>query len=276
MSPFNNQGNLYLYEQMSNKKIIKIITGLNNFNIHRIIKVVKTAELGGATYIDIAANPKIVFFIKSITFLPICVSSIDPSELYNCFLAGANIFEIGNFDAFYDKKILFSKDHIIYLAKKTRELIKESLLCVTIPCSLPIHEQIELAIDLEKIGINLLQTEGLTSKSQSLDSYNPYLLSSIQKASLTLSSTYAISQFVNIPIITSSGISNLSAPLAIYYGASGVGLASALTKYDSISSMANYIKETAYSVSSQYDYSLDKPLVYMKTQCIDLVQSKYL
>ena len=91
------------YEKnLFNKKSVKVITGIDNFKIIDIIKKIQAADLAGATYIDIAAHPLIVSIAKSITNLPVCVSSIDPIALYNCVLAGSDIVEVGNFDIFYD------------------------------------------------------------------------------------------------------------------------------------------------------------------------------
>nr|YP_010196107.1 hypothetical protein LK014_pgp156 [Gracilaria caudata]UAD83504.1 hypothetical protein [Gracilaria caudata] len=94
-----------LQQKISKQKAVKIITGLNNFSINSIIKIVKATELGQASYVDIAANPKIISTIKSINSFPLCVSSIEPLELLDCVIKGADIIEVGNFDIFYDKKI---------------------------------------------------------------------------------------------------------------------------------------------------------------------------
>jgi hypothetical protein len=49
----------------------------------------------------------------------------------------------------------------------------------------------------------------------------------------TLAATAAISQAVNIPTMAASGISSVTAPLAIAAGASGVGVGSAVNKLNS-------------------------------------------
>jgi thiamine monophosphate synthase len=48
-----------------------------------------------------------------------------------------------------------------------------------------------------------------------------------------LAATAAISQAVNIPTMAASGISSVTAPLAIAAGASGVGVGSAVNKLNS-------------------------------------------
>ncbi|NES25228.1 MAG: DUF561 domain-containing protein, partial [Symploca sp. SIO3E6] len=122
-----------LLNSFANKTAIKVICGLEEMNIMQIIKLVKAAELSGATYLDIAANTRIITIVKSLTNLPICVSSIDPLELYNSVLVGADIVEIGNFDIFYKRYMNFSVDCILKLAEKTRTLIVDKDICVTIP-----------------------------------------------------------------------------------------------------------------------------------------------
>lgn len=238
-----------LQYRICNKKYIKIITGLSNFNLKDIIKKVKAAELGGATYVDIAAHPDIVRKVKSLTNLPICVSSIDPVKLYECSLAGAHIIEIGNFDIFYNKNIVFSENQILALAKETKLLLNKAIICVTIPHTLLLGQQIRLANKLQEMGINMIQTEGISTKNKVLSNYKSEIYNSIYKASSALSISYALAEHLDIPIIASSGLNALSAPIAISYGASGIGLGSVLNNFTTINDMANYIYEISSSLS---------------------------
>ena len=235
--------------------IIKVITGLSNFDVNCIIKLVKAAEIGGATYVDIAANTRIVSFVKSITSLPICVSSIDPIELYKCSIAGANIIELGNFDSFYKKNIYFSEHQILQLAQETKDLIKDKMICVTIPHHLLLQQQIRLALNLQKLGIHIFQTEGLSTKIIYKNYYkNNNILNSITCAAAALSSTYTLTQYVEVPIISASGIDLLSSTIAIYYGGSIVGISSALKQYHGIFDMSYYISTMVSSISAQANF----------------------
>jgi len=240
------------------KKAIKLISGLNNLNIDQILALVKCSQVSQSTYIDIVANPQIVLLIKSFIDLPICVSSIDPLELYNCVLAGADLVEIGNFDFFYKKNISFSSSKILKLAIETRQLIPYKDICVTIPSTLTLLQQIDLAQQLENIGINILQTEGYNIKYSTQNSaniINKYknklddLSKYIDIAKTTLSSTYVISRFVNIPIITSSKINSLSSSIASLYGASGVGLGTFVSSQSSLKKRALYINEISSAIN---------------------------
>lgn len=240
--------NTSLQKKFRKKAITKVITGLSNFNLNDIVIKIKAAELAKATYVDIAAHPDIVISAKSISTLPICVSSISPTDLYNCVLAGAEIIEIGNFDIFYNYGISFSELQILKLAEETRALFKNIIICVTIPHILPLERQIKLAIQLENLGIDLIQTEGKSSKNQDLCLTRSHIINSSYKSSCPLSSAYALSRVIQTPIIASSGLDNLSAPIAIACGASGVGIGSALNQFTNISLMANYLQEIVSSI----------------------------
>ena len=58
------------------RPVLKVISGLNNFNAASVAATVKAADLGGATFVDIAADVDLVKLAKSLTKLPICVSAV--------------------------------------------------------------------------------------------------------------------------------------------------------------------------------------------------------
>nr|QCI06867.1 hypothetical protein [Halydictyon mirabile] len=241
------------------KKVLKIISGLNTLDINKIVRLVKAAELSGATYIDIAANTQIVKHLKQFTDLPICVSSIDPIELYNCISVGADLVEIGNFDIFYKTYPTFSISTILSLVKETCCLVRNKDICVTIPHNLSLHDQIYLAQKLEEVGINILQTEDFYNKDLSHNLKDDYMLYSSYLASLTLSSTYALTKYVSIPIITSSKMNSLSSSIAINCGASGIGISSNVYKHSTVYDMSLYIDEIIHSIDKQVNsYKVQK------------------
>jgi len=55
----------------------------------------------------------------------------------------------------------------------------------------------------------------------------------IEKAAPTLASAFEISRAVSIPVLCASGISSVTAPLAIGAGAAGIGVGSAVSKLNS-------------------------------------------
>lgn len=256
------------------KKIIKIISGLNNTNINQIIRITKSAELSGASYIDIIANPKIVSIVKSITFLPICVSSIDPLQLYNCVLAGADLVEIGNFDSLYEKNLNFSSIQVIQLAQYTRLLIRNKDIAVTIPNKLSLHDQINLAKDLERLNINIIQTEGFFSKNNiisPINMINDQIIYSTTKSSEALASTYIISKYINLPVIAASGIDYISSSVAIFYGASGIGISSSVKYKKTIYDMTYYIDQILYSIYIQNNSNSNISYTILRKQIYDFI-----
>nr|YP_009399464.1 hypothetical protein [Dictyomenia sonderi]ARW69070.1 hypothetical protein [Dictyomenia sonderi] len=233
-----NLSNIQLNKSFESKKVIKVITGIHNTNIYQIAQIAKAANLAKASYLDVSANTKIVKFVKSFSSLPVCISSIDPIDIYNCMLAGADLIEVGNYDAFYNKGIYITSVQLIELIKEIKYLVGNIDLCVTIPYYLNLSEQIYLAQFLEDLGVNILQTEGV---------FNHNLPKNLSKLTNSLSSsllsTYFVSDFVNIPVITSSGINSMFASTAISCGASGIGIGSAIKNNNNIIDMTNYINE---------------------------------
>nr|YP_009396764.1 hypothetical protein [Ophidocladus simpliciusculus]ARW65950.1 hypothetical protein [Ophidocladus simpliciusculus] len=238
-----NLFNTKLIEHFNSKQVVKVITGINSSNIFHILKLAKAAELSNATYLDVAANTKVIKILKSFSNVPICVSSINPLDLYNCVLAGADLIEIGNFDIFYKQGIYLSPSQVIDLVKEIRLLIEDVDICVTIPYYLNLFEQVKLAQNLQDLDINILQTESLAVTNKLNLPLIDNMFNSINLSSLSLLSTYIIASSVQIPVISSSKINNLSTPIAKYYGASGIGIGSALSDKDNIYDMTCYINE---------------------------------
>ena len=59
------------------------------------------------------------------------------------------------------------------------------------------------------------------------------VLGLIEKAAPTLAAAAEISRAVSVPVLCASGISSVTAPMAIAAGAAGVGVGSAINKLDS-------------------------------------------
>ncbi|MEW5821222.1 MAG: DUF561 domain-containing protein [Cyanobacteriota bacterium] len=211
-----------LKKDLKERKCVKVISGIANFDIENVRKVVKSANIGGASAVDVAAKPEIVFEARKYADIALFASSVDPKELYMAIKHGADVAELGNFDALYDQGIKFSGGKVYELAVETLDLIGDSgLICITVPGHLPVKEQVDLAEKLQELGIDLIQTEGsILSKPKTSGA-----LSLIEKAMPTLANTVELSANVkHIPIITASGIGPVTAPMAIASGASGVGV----------------------------------------------------
>nr|YP_009393266.1 hypothetical protein [Symphyocladiella dendroidea]ARW61828.1 hypothetical protein [Symphyocladiella dendroidea] len=239
-----NLSNVQLHNSFQSKNVIKVITGIHNTNIYQIAQIAKAADLAKASYLDVIANTKVVKFLKSFSSLPLCISSIDPIDIYNCISAGADLVEIGNYDTFYNKGVYITSFELVELIKEVKYLVGDIDLCVTIPYYFDLNEQIRLAQLLECLGVNIVQTEGIfTHNIHSLPKQLSVLTNSL---SSSLLSTYFISKSVNIPVITSSGISSIFASTAINCGASGIGIGSAIRGRHNIVSMTKYLNEVKH------------------------------
>ncbi|MEW5859477.1 MAG: DUF561 domain-containing protein, partial [Cyanobacteriota bacterium] len=146
-------------------RALKIITGLNNFDPERVAATIKAADLGGATFVDIAADPNLVRLARQLTSLPICVSAVEPELFAIAVEAGADLIEIGNFDSFYAQGRRFEAEEVLALTQATRSLLPNITLSVTVPHILELDRQVQLAEALVKAGANIIQTEGGTSST---------------------------------------------------------------------------------------------------------------
>ena len=232
-----------LQKSIQNRSLLKVISGLSNFNPESVGRISKAAGLGGADLLDIACEPRLVELAVKASNIPVCVSSIEPRLFPEAIQAGASLIEIGNYDSFYPDGRFFSADEVLSLAIESRRLLPEVVLSVTVPHVLPLDGQAQLALDLVEVGVDLIQTEGGTSSHP----ISPGTQGLIEKASPTLASTFAIAAALkennkNVPLICASGLSEVTVPMAISVGASGVGVGSAVNKLNTELAMIATIK----------------------------------
>lgn len=195
-------------------KAFKVISGLRNFDSNIVENVAWAAEHGGASHIDIACKPELVRIAKAVCSLPVCVSSVEPAAFVEAVKAGADMVEIGNFDSFYEDGIQFSADDIISMTVKVKELLPITPLSVTIPHTLSLSEQVTLAQKLQRLGVDIIQTEGKVSAN--INGLGVQQL--IEVAAPTIASAFALSRAVSIPVMCASGLTDVTAPLALAAG----------------------------------------------------------
>ena len=217
---------LQLQQALASRRLLKVIAGLTNFDTASVERISRAAGLGGADLIDLACDPELVRRAAAVSGLPICVSAVDPELFPAAVAAGAALVEIGNYDAFYPLGRLFDAAEVLELTRRTRALLSEVVLSVTVPHVLPLDQQEQLAIDLVDAGADLIQTEGGTSARP----FSAGSLGLIEKAAPTLAAAHAISRAVSVPVLCASGLSAVTLPLAIAAGASGVGVGSAVNR----------------------------------------------
>ena len=85
-------------QHLEEKRAVKVIAGIDNFDMECVKKVVASAEKAGASAVDICADENIIAAVREMTDLPVFVSSIVPSELARAVELGADAIELGNFD----------------------------------------------------------------------------------------------------------------------------------------------------------------------------------
>ena len=211
---------------LAEKRALKVIAGLTNFDAASVERISRAAGLGGADLIDVACDAELVQLAASVSGLPICVSAVDPELFPAAVAAGAAMVEIGNYDAFYPLGRIFDAAEVLSITRRTRELLPEVVMSVTVPHVLPMDQQEQLAADLVAAGADIIQTEGGTSAKP----FSAGSLGLIEKAAPTLAAAHSISRAVAVPVLCASGLSSVTVPMAIASGAAGVGVGSAVNK----------------------------------------------
>jgi hypothetical protein len=220
-----------LQAALAERRLLKVIAGLTNFDAAAVERISQAAGQGGADLIDVACDPALVRRAAAVSGLPICVSAVAPELFPAAVAAGAAMVEIGNYDAFYPQGRIFDAAEVLELTRRTRELLPQVVLSVTVPHVLPLDQQEQLAVDLVAAGADIIQTEGGTSAKP----FSAGTLGLIEKAAPTLAAAHAISRALaaaacEAPVLCASGLSAVTLPLAIAAGAAGVGVGSAVNR----------------------------------------------
>lgn len=236
-----------LHRALANRTALKVISGLQNFDRANVAAVVKAAEIGGATFVDIAADADLIRMAKSLTSLPVCVSAVEVDRFVMAVEAGADLIEIGNFDSFYAQGRTFGAEEVLELTRQTRARLPQVMLSVTVPHVLALSEQVALAEALVEAGADVIQTEGGTSSAPK----SAGVLGLIEKAAPTLAAAHEISNAVSVPVLCASGISSVTAPLAIAAGAAGVGVGSAIHQLNSEIAMIAAVRSLVEALEAQ-------------------------
>lgn len=236
-----------LKQAFAQRKVLKVISGLNNFDTAKVSAVVKAAQAGGATLVDIAAEPELIRHVRQLINLPICVSAVEPELLKMAIEAGADLVEIGNFDTFYTQGRRFEAAEVLALTEQTRSLLPDATLSVTVPHILPLDQQVQLAEALVAAGADIIQTEGGTSSHPT----HPGTLGLIEKAAPTLAAAYSISRAVSVPVLCASGLSSVTVGMAIAAGASGVGIGSAVNQLNDEVAMVATVRSLVEALEAQ-------------------------
>ena len=87
-----------LQRALEQRRLLKVIAGLANFDPASVARVARAAAAGGADLVDVACDPELVQLAAAESGLPICVSAVDPELFPAAVAAGAAMVEIGNYD----------------------------------------------------------------------------------------------------------------------------------------------------------------------------------
>jgi acetolactate synthase small subunit len=237
-----------LKNSIAKKSFVKIIAGIDNFDIDKVKQIVTAAEKGGANAVDIAANAEIIKMAKETTNLPVFVSSIKPEELAMAAMLGVDAIEVGNFDALYKAGTEVSAEEVLEITRKTIELAgNDVFLSVTIPGHIEINDQIRLAQQLEEMGVDLIQTEGAATVEISSDGARGL----IQQAHVSISNTIELVRNIEVPVMTASGITSTTASIAFAAGASAIGIGSFVNKLSSTLEMTAAVMSIMSAVNAR-------------------------
>lgn len=208
---------------------LKVIAGIENFDSKNIRAVAQAAN-GQASAIDLSADEASVRWVKANTDLTVFVSSLEPEVLACALEWGTDWVELGNFQPIYDRGALINPEMVLDWTRQLVQLIQgRAQICVTIPGILELQEQIELALQVQAAGADLIQIENITGD---------------------LSHVAPIRQAVAIPVMVSGRLNRENLQTALVTGAAAVGVGNAIRKAGDLQAMSAYIAELQQQLSA--------------------------
>lgn len=230
---------------LDEKRLLKVISGITNYDLNRVRKIVAAAQIAGANLVDICDDENIIREMQNEFDIDLCVSSIDVEKLKQADELGVAMLELGNYEALHAQGIFYSADEVYEIAKDIMAFTPKALVSITVPGHLEVKDQVELAEKLENLGVDLIQTEGASL----VDTKAAAALGQIEKVKLTLANTIEISRVLNNTfLMTASGISPDTSKLAIASGANGIGVGQYVNKLETEIEMIAAIKALLESI----------------------------
>jgi len=226
-------------EALTRRHFVKVIAGLENRNVAHVKQIVAAAQSAEAHAVDIAADPDMVRAVKAITHLAVFVSATEPAALVAAAQAGADVLELGNFDALYARGVEPTADEILSWTREVKAAVGDRLpLCVTISGRLPLATQLDLATSLQAAGADLIQAEGVLMNA------GEGTHGAIASITAALANAAEIRKVVELPIFVAGGITPANAAFAIAAGANGVGIGRAVSSESSVEEMTRVARAT--------------------------------
>jgi hypothetical protein len=208
------------------RPFVKVISGLANTDLTSVTTVVNAAVEAGAHAVDVAADPAIVAAVKDICPLAVFASGMTAAELLGAANAGANVVELGNFDALYAAGGSIDAATVVGISREVLATLPTGVkLCVTIPGKLSLTEQLDLATQLQAIGASFLQLE---------------VLPGLVDQALTIARQ--IVGIVEIPVILAGGLTLDNLDRFVQTGVQGLGIGKAINSLTSEKAMVETLK----------------------------------
>jgi thiamine monophosphate synthase len=237
-----------LHAALTERRLLKVIAGIENFDTAAVVAIAKAAAAGGAQAIDIAADAGLIQAVKAAApNLVVFVSATEPSKLIAAAAAGADVLELGNFDAMYRRGEQPTKAQILAWTREVKAGAPNLPLCVTVCGRLSVSEQKELAVELEALKVDLLQTEGQVGP-ETADTF-----AALSGAVSALGNTAEIRKVVSLPLLLAGGFNQVSAPFAVAAGADALGVGKAVSRLADEAAMTAEVKAIVEALNSVHN-----------------------
>ncbi|MBK8189244.1 MAG: DUF561 domain-containing protein [Vampirovibrionales bacterium] len=237
-----------LLQALRQRRAVKVIAGIANFDRLHVQRVTQAATIARATAVDVAARPDIVSAVRAMTDLPVFVSCIRPDALIEAAAHGADVLEIGNYDALYEEGLFLTPEEVLNIARKTLAGVdsQDVMTCVTIPGHLSLDTQLSLAERLAAMGVDMLQTEGAARVVSAQPTMKA--LSAEEKFEITLNNARILASHVSTPVMAASGIDLDNVRRALESGAAAVGVGRAVSALPTMDAMVERIERMMLEV----------------------------
>lgn len=233
-------------QALQNRTFVKVIAGIENFDAANVQQIVAAADAAGAHAVDIAADAELIRAVKAVTTLCVFASATEPAKLVEAAQAGADVLELGNFDAMYRRGAEPTAEQILNWTREVKAAVGDNVpLCVTISGRLPLDVQLDLATSLQAAGADLIQSEGMLVSNDNGDTHSA--LTAIASA---LANAAEIRKVVEMPIFVAGGITPANASFAMGAGANGVGIGRAVSSLKTASEMEAIVAQTVRALDA--------------------------
>ncbi|MBC7545082.1 MAG: DUF561 domain-containing protein [Candidatus Sericytochromatia bacterium] len=215
------------------RPFVKVISGLANHDLSKVIPVVVAAAEAGAHAVDVAADAEIIRWVKDNSPLAVFASGLTPAVLIEAALLGADVVELGNFDALYAAGGTISAETVLNQAREIVAGLPSGVkISVTIPGKLTVKEQLDLATQLQAIGVHFLQLEVLPGF--------------VEQA---MGIAKAVVGIVEIPVILAGGITLDNIATFVETGVKGLGIGNAISSLTSEKAMTETLRAMLVKVA---------------------------